>query len=116
LVTAESGGAGVWVAYLVPSALDQAQRIWVSRSLLMLDSGYPAHEAEKAQLGHADPHSAEVAASEAFKDAVFFQAVAVGCPRRPWAALVPVHRVMRHAHEVYRATNQRLGTAEHDGF
>lgn len=108
-VVIRTGPADAEVAYLVPSALDSAQRTWISRSTPMLEAGYPARVAAEAASRTTDVAAAAELASQAFKDAVFFQSVAAGCPRRPWATLVPLRYVRRDLPQLFKAVDQRLG-------
>lgn len=96
-------------AFLPPSALDQAQRTWITQTRTVLQPDYPRQQAIQARREHHDATAAEVAAIAAFQQAVFTQAVGTGCPRRPWAAVVPPVYVERRTVEVFRARDQQLG-------
>lgn len=54
-VVIRTGPADAGVAYLVLSALDSAQRTWISRSTPMLENGYPARVAAEAARRTTEP-------------------------------------------------------------
>jgi hypothetical protein len=101
-----------WVlaAYLSATALDAAQRTWGRTSREVLAVTYPEQASDRARREHPDPSTADDAGVLARKRAARAQAVARGCPRRPWAAVVPPRYVRRATDAVYRPVDQALGT------
>lgn len=95
-------GKRLRVSYLVPSALERAQKTWAATSRKLSAPGYRTLRAREAQQGITDPETAWTQAVTAFRDAVFETVVAARCPRRPWAAVVPPRHVDRPRAAVYR--------------
>lgn len=97
------------VAWLAPSALDHAQQTWMSQAQQILQEDYPQQQAALAREKYEpDATATRQAGQQAHREAVFAQAVARGCLRRPWAAAVPIQYTELTTSEVYLYPDQTL--------
>lgn len=97
------------VAWLPPSALDQAQRTWAARSREILAPDYVRRRIDEATATVSDDVTARwQAAYQAYRDALFSRAVATGCGHRPWAAVVAPQYTELRTDEVHRHPDQSL--------
>lgn len=95
-------------AYLVPSALDAAQKTWTATSFQILNPEYPRRQAIAAGQKYGnDVTASPQAARMAYRDAVLAQAIAQGLPGRPWAAVVSIQYVDKATTHVYVPVDQR---------
>lgn len=101
--------ASLRVAYLIPTALDAAQRTWGAAGNPMLEEDYPRQQADIAAAEYRnDVTAGPEAARLAYHRAYLARVVAQRLTRRPWAAVVPVQYTDVFTTKVFLADDQTL--------